>query len=66
MKIQFIPMVSDLVRDYNLNNENVITVKCEDRENAFNKLYNSDADVLIGYVQPNNKKLRLKCYRTMV
>lgn len=52
------PMVSDLVRDYNSNNENVLTVKCEDRESAFNKLYNSDVDVLIGYVQPSNKKIK--------
>ena len=54
------PMVSDLVRDYNLNNENIITVKCEDRETAFNKLYNSDVDVLIGYVQPNNNIIKSK------
>ena len=54
------PMVSDLVRDYNLNNENVLTVKCENREIAFNKLYNSEVDVLIGYVQPSNKIIKAK------
>lgn len=52
------PMVSDLVRDYNLNNDTVITVECSERENAFNKLYNSKVDVLIGYVQPNNKEIK--------
>ena len=52
------PMVSDLVRDYNLNNDIVVTVECSERENAFNKLYNSKVDVLIGYVQPNNKEIK--------
>ena len=52
------PMVNDLVRDYNSNNENVITVKSDDRESAFNKLSNSEVDVLIGYVYPNNNKIK--------
>jgi phosphate transport system substrate-binding protein len=52
-----LPMVSDLVRDYNLNNDSVITVETLERENAFSKLYKSEVDVLIGYVQPNDKKI---------
>ena len=32
------PMVNDLVRDYNLNNDPVVTVESIDRESAFNKL----------------------------
>lgn len=48
-----LPMVNDLVRDYNLNNDPVVTVESADRENAFNKLTNSEVDVLIGYVQPD-------------
>lgn len=51
------PMVDDLARDYNLNNETAITVEILERENAFTKLNNSEADILIGYVQPNNKKI---------
>jgi len=51
------PMVSDLVRDYNLNNDPVVTVEVVPRENAFNKLYNSQVEILIGYVQPDNKKI---------
>ena len=51
------PMVNDLVRDYNLNNDPVVTVEVVPRESAFNKLYNSQVDVLIGYVQPDNKKI---------
>ena len=52
-----LPMVSDLARDYNLNNDSVVTVESIDRESAFNKLKNSEADVLIGYVQPDNKEI---------
>ncbi|MBX4266266.1 substrate-binding domain-containing protein [Clostridium estertheticum] len=52
------PMVSDLVHDYNSNNETTITVKSEDRESAFNKLYNSETDVLIGYIQPISDKIK--------
>jgi len=52
-----IPMVDDLMRDYNLNNEPVVSVEYMDREAAFNKLYNSEVDVLIGYVQPENKEV---------
>ena len=52
-----LPMVNDLVRDYNLNNDPVVTVESVDRESAFNKLKNSEADVLIGYVQPDNKEI---------
>ena len=52
-----LPMVNDLVRDYNLNNDPVVTVESIDRESAFNKLNNSEVDVLIGYVQPDNKEI---------
>ena len=52
-----LPMVNDLVRDYNLNNDPVVTVEFAPRESAFNKLYNSEVDVLIGYVQPDNKEI---------
>jgi phosphate transport system substrate-binding protein len=51
------PMVNDLVRDYNLNNEPVVTVEYLSRESAFTKLNNSEVDVLIGYVQPDNKEI---------
>ena len=53
-----LPMVNDLVRDYNLNNDPVITVESTDREDAFNKLKNSKVDVLIGYVQPGIKEMK--------
>jgi len=53
-----LPMVNDLVRDYNLNNDPVITVESTDREDAFNKLKNSKVDVLIGYVQPGYKEMQ--------
>ena len=52
-----LPMVNDLVRDYNLNNEPIVTVEPAQREGAFNKLEDSEVDLLIGYVQPNNKKI---------
>jgi len=52
-----LPLVNDLVRDYNLNNDPVITVEPVDRDSAFNKLKNSEVDLLIGYVQPNNEKI---------
>ncbi|MGV8984452.1 substrate-binding domain-containing protein [Clostridium sp.] len=51
------PMVNDLVRDYNLNNDPVVTLEHLGRDSAFNKLYNSEVDVLIGYVQSDNKKI---------
>ncbi|MBZ9687785.1 substrate-binding domain-containing protein [Clostridium estertheticum] len=51
------PMVNDLVRDYNLNNDPVVTIESIDREGAFNKLINSEVDILIGYVQTDNKKI---------
>ncbi|MBZ9635542.1 substrate-binding domain-containing protein [Clostridium sp. FP1] len=51
------PMVNDLVRDYNLNNDPVVTVESVDRESAFNKLKNSKVDILIGYVQSDNKEI---------
>ncbi|MGH4137168.1 substrate-binding domain-containing protein [Clostridium sp.] len=51
------PMVNDLVRDYNLNNDPVVTVEYLDRESAFSKLYKSEVDILIGYVQPENKEI---------
>jgi phosphate transport system substrate-binding protein len=53
-----LPMVNDLVRDYNLNNDPVVTVEFIERETAFNKLSNSEADVLIGYAQPDNKAIK--------
>ena len=53
-----LPMVNDLVRDYNLNNDHVVTVESAQRESAFNKLDNSQADVLIGYVMTDNKKFK--------
>ena len=52
-----LPMVTDLVRDYNLNNDPIITVESIERENAFNKLYRSEADILIGYLQTDNKEI---------
>ena len=52
-----LPMINDLVRDYNLNNDPIITVESMDRENAFNKLNHSEADILIGYLQPDNKSI---------
>gem|GEM_PF-1704232 len=55
-----LPLVNDLVRDYNLNNEPVITVELAPRESAFNKLRNSEVDLLIGYVQPNNTEIKAK------
>ncbi|MCJ7690192.1 MAG: substrate-binding domain-containing protein, partial [Clostridiaceae bacterium] len=54
------PMVNDLARDYNLNNETAITVEILERENAFNKLNNSEVDMLIGYVQSNNDKIEFE------
>ena len=51
------PMVSDLVRDYNLNNDPVVTVESSIRESAYTKLLNSEVDVLIGYVEPKDKKI---------
>jgi len=51
------PMVNDLVRDYNFNNDPVVTVESFDREVAFNKLNNSEADILIGYGKPNIKEI---------
>ena len=50
-------MVNDLVRDYNLNNDHAVTVECAEKEGAFNKLDNSEGDVLIGYVQPDKKEI---------
>ncbi|MCB2288215.1 substrate-binding domain-containing protein [Clostridium sp. CS001] len=50
-----IPMVNDLVKDYNLNNDPIVTVESATRENAFDKLHNSEVDVLIGYGKPNDK-----------
>lgn len=52
-----LPMVNDLVRDYNLNNDPVVTVESAPRENAFDRLYSSEVDILIGYVQPDNKEI---------
>lgn len=52
-----IPMVNDLVRDYNLNNDPVVTVESASRESAFDKLHNSEVDVLIGYVEPKDKEI---------
>lgn len=52
-----LPMVNDLVRDYNLNNNSVVIVESAQRESAFKKLSNSEADVLIGYTQPDNKEI---------
>jgi len=57
-----LPMVNDLVHDYNLNNESAVTVETASRENAFNKLYNSQADILIGYVQPDNNKIKVEIF----
>ena len=51
------PMVNDLVRDYNLNNESQVTVEYSERESAFNKLYNDEVSVLIGYYDPQNKEI---------
>lgn len=51
-----LPMVNDLVRDYNLNNDPIVTVESADRESAFKKLDNAEVDVLIGYVQPDKQK----------
>ena len=52
-----LPMVTDLVRDYNLNNEPIVTVESAPRESAFVKLSNSEVDVLIGYVPPKDKEI---------
>ncbi len=52
------PMVDDLTRDYNLNNDPVVTVEALDRESALNKLNSLQADVLIGYIQPDNKEIQ--------
>ncbi|WP_291633143.1 substrate-binding domain-containing protein [Clostridium sp.] len=51
------PMVNDLVNDYNFNNDPVITVESADREIAFEKLYKSEVDILIGYVESDNKDI---------
>jgi phosphate transport system substrate-binding protein len=51
-----LPMVNDLVRDYNLNNDPIVTVGSAPRESAFNKLHNAEVDVLIGYVPPKDKE----------
>lgn len=53
-----LPMVTDLVRDYNLNNDSVITIDSAYKENAFKKLSSSEADLLIGYVEPINKEIQ--------
>jgi len=53
-----LPMVNDLVRDYNLNNEPVVTVESASKESALNKLSNAEADVLIGYVPTENKEIK--------
>jgi len=55
-----LPLVNDLVRDYNLNNDSVVTVESAQRESSFDKLYNSEVDVLIGYVQPSKTKIEAK------
>lgn len=52
-----LPLVNDLLRDYNLNNETAITVEFLERESAFTKLNNDKADLLIGYVETENKKI---------
>jgi phosphate transport system substrate-binding protein len=52
-----LPMVNDLARDYNLNNDTVVTVEILDRESAFNKLDKSEVDILVGYVQPSDEKI---------
>ncbi len=52
-----LPMVKDLVRDYNLNNEPIVNVESAEREEAFKKLYDDKVDILIGYVQPNNEEI---------
>ncbi|MEK6266399.1 MAG: substrate-binding domain-containing protein [Clostridium sp.] len=52
-----LPMVNDLARDYNLNNDTVITVEILDRESAFTKLDKSEVDILVGYVQPSDEKI---------
>lgn len=51
-----LPMVNDLARDYNLNNDTVVTVEILDRESAFTKLDKSEVDILVGYVQPSDEK----------
>lgn len=52
-----LPLVNDLVRDYNLNNDPVVTVGSSPRESAFDKLNKSEVDVLIGYVPPKDKEI---------
>jgi phosphate transport system substrate-binding protein len=52
-----LPMVNDLARDYNLNNDTVVTVEILDRESAFSKLDKSEVDILVGYVQPSDEKI---------
>jgi len=52
------PMVNDLVRDYNLNNEFAVTVETVQRERAFNELDDSKVDVLIGYVDEDKKEIK--------
>jgi predicted component of type VI protein secretion system len=49
-----LPMVSDLVHDYNLNNDTTVTVESTQRENAFDALNSSNVDLLIGYVIKDN------------
>ena len=51
------PMVNDLARDYNLNNETVVIVEILDRDSAFTKINNSEVDILVGYVQPGDDKI---------
>ncbi|WP_435791537.1 substrate-binding domain-containing protein [Clostridium sp.] len=51
------PMVNDLARDYNLNNETVVVVEILDRDSAFTKINNSEVDILVGYVQPADEKI---------
>ena len=52
------PVVNDLVRDYNLNNESVVTLETAERESAFSQLDNSKVDLLIGYVAAENKEIK--------
>ena len=53
-----LPMVNDLVRDYNLNNDTTVTVESTLRENALSKLSSSNVDILIGYVLADTKEVK--------
>lgn len=51
------PMVNDLVKDYNLNNESQVVLEYADRESAFDKLYKDEVGLLMGYFDPENKEI---------